>query len=131
MTHRSDPLFECLAPPDPSPELRQRALAAAREALRRAESPDIWTRIWNSRPVQLGWAASVGALLFGHIVIGGVPPAESAFPAMPLAAATGANPELAEVADSGRLTVSLPSWEVDGQRASAKPVQKLESEDRS
>ena len=131
MIHQPDPLFEGLAPPDPSPELRKRALAAAREALGRAENPDIWTRIWGSRLAHLAWAASIGVLVFGHMVVGDAPQSGSAGPALPLAAAAGANDELAEVAGLGRLTAQLPGWEISVRTTPTQPNQPAESEDRS
>jgi len=131
MIHRGDPLFEGLAPPDPSPELRQCALAAARKALRRAENSDIWTRIWNSRPAHLAWAASTGVLIFGHLVVGGDLQSGSAGPALPLAVAAGANDELAEVAGLGRLTAQLPGWEMTVRATPPQPSQPAESEDLS
>lgn len=131
MTHQPDPLFENLAPPDPSPELRQRTLAVAREALGRAESSDIWTRVWNSRSAHLAWAASIGVLVFGHLVVGDALRSGSASPALPLAAAAGANDELAEVVDLGRLTAQLPGWEMTVRTTPTQPSQPAESEDRS
>ncbi len=131
MTHRPDPLFEGLAPPDPSPELRVRALAAAWEALGRAERPDIWTRVWKSRPAHLAWAASIGVLVFGHLVVGDALRSGSTGPALPLAAAVAANDELAEVAGLGRLTAQLPGWEMTVRTTPTQPSQPAESEDRS
>ena len=131
MTPRSDPFVEGLAPPNPSAELRRRTLAAAREALGQVENPDIWTRVWNSRSAHLAWAASIGVLVFGHLVVGDAPRSGSAGPALPLAAAAGANEELAEVVDLGRLTAQLPGWEMTVRTTPTQPSQPAESEDRS
>jgi hypothetical protein len=57
-----------LKPPLPPPELRSKALAAAREQLTAEAVPDVWSRIWNSRGIRLAWAASVMVLLVGHIL---------------------------------------------------------------
>ena len=83
MNHRNDRLSSGLIPPGPLPELRQRTLAAAREAMGRAESSDIWSRIWDSRSAHFAWAASVAVLLFGHIILGGggsTPPVKTVHP---------------------------------------------------
>lgn len=112
MTHRPDQLPEELAPPQAPLEFRQRVLASAHGAMDGAAAPDMWAQIWGSRPARQVWAASIGALIFGHLVIGGAVsagPAESAFP---LAAATGTNDELAEIVGLQRVIVDLPGWEV-------------------
>ena len=111
MTRRPDPFSGTLAPPQAPPELRQRVIAAARAAADRADEPDLWARIWESRPVRLAWAASIGALIYGHLVIGGSIAPRSARPAMPLAAAVEADNELAEIVGLERVTVDLPGWE--------------------
>ena len=131
MIHRGDPLFEGLAPPDPSPELRQRVLAAAREALGQAESPDIWTRIWGNKAAHLAWSTSVGVLLFGHIIMGGAVSKESSRPAMPLVAATTVKGELAEVVGLQRISAELPGWEVGARGHRTHPDEDPESEDQS
>jgi hypothetical protein len=63
-----DRLMEGLAPPQPPPELRSRALTAARERLAGEAVPDVWSRIWNHRGVRLAWAASLVLLLAGHVL---------------------------------------------------------------
>ncbi len=60
-------LFEGLEPPPPPPQLRSRVLAAARE--RKAETPDLWSRIWKHRGLRLAWAAAVVLLLAGHLLV--------------------------------------------------------------
>ena len=124
MTHRNDLLSAGLIPPGPPPELRPRALAAARETMGRSESPDVWSRIWDSRPAHFAWAASVAALLFGHIVLGGVGSTSAVKTAGPIADTSTPLGELNEIALLPRLTVELPGWEVS---ASASPT---EIEDR-
>ena len=63
-----DRLMEGLEPPHPPPGLRAKALAAARERLEVSAVPDVWSRIWHHRGLRLAWAASVLALLAGHIL---------------------------------------------------------------
>jgi len=112
MTRRNEFLPGDFVPPSPPPELRRRTLAAARLAMEQAEQSDLWTRIWRSRTAHLAWAASVAALLFGHIVIGvgaASGPAETLRPVM---AAAATRDELAEVIDVERVTVELPGWEI-------------------
>jgi len=131
MIHRSDQLPDELAPPDVPVELRHRVLGAAREAMTRIGSPDIWTRIWGSRSAHLAWAASVAVLIFGHLLIGRTVPAGSPDPALPLAAAAGADTELAELVDFQRVTVVLPGWVIAARGGVTQPDQTTESEDHS
>ena len=130
MTLRNDRLPAGLIPPGPPPELRQRVLGAAREAMGRTGSPDIWSRIWNSRPAHFAWAASVAGLLFGHIVLGGggpTPPVRTLHPA----AAASLTDEIEEIALLPRLTVKLPAWEVSASATRNRVASPSESEDRS
>ena len=60
-------LMDGLEPPQPPPELRARALAAAWNAKR---TPDVWSRLWNHGGLRVAWAASVVLLLAGHVLIG-------------------------------------------------------------
>jgi hypothetical protein len=63
-------------------DLRQRAIAAARAALRRQpERTDPWSRIRCSRGLRWAWATAVAVLVVGHLVLsisprnsGGAPP---------------------------------------------------------
>ena len=63
------PLFPGLRPPAPPPELRRKVLRTAAEALAAEPTRDIWTRVWESRPLRLAWAASVLILLAGHLLV--------------------------------------------------------------
>lgn len=59
-----------LRPITPPVEMRARTLAAAHEALARGSQPrDRWTWIVENRAVRLAWAASVIALLLGHLAL--------------------------------------------------------------
>ena len=62
-------LLERLEPPLPPPELRARVLAAAgsRAAVERVS--DVWTKIWENRMLRWAWAASVLALIAGHLIL--------------------------------------------------------------
>lgn len=112
MTRDPNPLTGAFTPPEPSPGLRERSLTAARESMGRTGAPDIWTRIWGNRGVRLAWAASVGCLLFGHVVMNDHVRTEPASHAMPLAAVVEADDELTDVADLPRMTADLPGFEV-------------------
>jgi len=60
-------LFQRFGPPAPPPQLRSRVLAAARE--KKAETPDLWSRIWNHRGLRLAWATAAVLLLAGHLLV--------------------------------------------------------------
>lgn len=114
MNRHAEPLFSTLQPPDPPSELRCRVLAAA--ALTGGRAPDVWDRLWTSRPARLAWAAAVLGLAIGHLAISGRnprPPAETAVPVASIAVNRG---ELAELAELGRLTAELPGWEIAAAR---------------
>lgn len=112
MTRRPDRFPGTLEPPQAPSELRRRVIAAARVAADRTDASDRWARIWESRPARLAWAASVGALIFGHLVVGSPTASRSAQTAVPLAAAVEAEAELAEIAGLERVTADLPGWEI-------------------
>ncbi len=59
--------FETPAPPE---ELRGQGLALAREALVRETPRDVWTRIWESRPLRIAWAAAATLLVAANLVVG-------------------------------------------------------------
>lgn len=77
-----------------------------------ADPSDLWTRIWRSRTAHLAWAASVAALLFGHIIIGVGATSGPADTLRPVLAAAAMRDELAEVIDVERVTIELPGWEI-------------------
>ena len=62
-------LLESLEPPQPPPDLRSKALAAARARMSAEPVPDIWSRIWNHRGLRLAWTATVVLLVAGHVII--------------------------------------------------------------
>lgn len=62
-------LMEGLEPPQPPPELRSKALAAARARMSAESTPDIWSRIWNHRGLRLAWAATIVLLVVGHAMV--------------------------------------------------------------
>jgi hypothetical protein len=64
-------LLDGLQPPQPPPELRLKAIAAARQRMGSETAPDRWSRVWSNRGLRLAWAASVVLLLAGHVLIGG------------------------------------------------------------
>ena len=131
MTRRPDRFPGALEPPEAPPELRRRVIAAARAAADRADAPDRWARIWESRPARLVWAASIGTLIFGHLVIGGPAASRSAQTAVPLAAAVEADAELAEIAGLERVTADLPGWEIQIVRDPGQTAPPANHEDPS
>jgi hypothetical protein len=62
-------LMERLEPPQPPPDLRSKALAAARARMCAEPTPEIWSRIWNHRGLRLAWVAAVVLLVAGHAII--------------------------------------------------------------
>jgi hypothetical protein len=62
-------LMGTLEPPQPPPDLRSKALAAARARMSAEPIPDIWSRVWNHRGLRLAWAAAVVLLVAGHALI--------------------------------------------------------------
>ena len=113
MNRHAEPLFSALTPPAPPSDLRRRVLAAARTAASiAAHGPDVWDRLWTSRPARLAWAVAVVALAIGHLAVSGRAPRSPAENAVPVATIATDRGELAEVADVGRLTAELPGWEV-------------------
>ncbi len=121
MNDRNEALSGGIHPPTPPPELRARALSAARRAVNRTDEPDVWTRIWNSRPAHFAWAASVAGLIFAHLVVPNPVAGNGPDAALPLAAAAGADSELAEIAALPRLSSKLPGFEVVPPNAGSRP----------
>ncbi len=59
-------------PPEPPPGLREAALQAGRRgfaAVPAVRAPDVWTRLYRSRPARLAWAASVILLGALHLAL--------------------------------------------------------------
>jgi hypothetical protein len=61
--------FAGLTPPDPPAEMREKVLAVARRALAREAVPDVWTRIWESRPLRIAWAVAAVLLVIANVGI--------------------------------------------------------------
>jgi len=116
MSRHAEPRFSHLEPPAPPPELRGRVLTAARAALTDGCAPDIWVRLWTSRPARLAWAATVLGLAIGHLAISGRDPRSPTETAVPVASIIVNHGELAEVAELVRLTAELPGWEIAAAR---------------
>lgn len=98
-------LLDSVEPPAPPAGLEARSLAAACTALARAaRRPDLWTRLWESRPARLAWAATLAALVLGHVALSRPRPGVDAQPALPaFLAGSIRDAELAEVATLPRL----------------------------
>ncbi len=131
MSRDLDSLSGAFAPPKPSPGVKERTLTAAREAMGRPEASDVWTRIWGNRSVRLVWAASIGCLLFGHVVMNGTARGGRVSHAMPLAVAAGGDDELTEVATLPRLTAHLPGFEIAPRKPNPTNNEREEDEETS
>jgi len=113
MKHEVEPMLSALTPPAPPPELRGRVLAVARTAASGAgRAPDVWMRLWTSRPARFAWAVAVIALAISHLALSGRAPRSPADKAVPVVTIAIERGELAEVADVGVLTAEIPGWEV-------------------
>jgi len=62
-----DPL-DGAGPPLPPAELRARVLAAVGPVLAH-EPVGRWTRIWQSRPLRISWAAAMALLALAHVAL--------------------------------------------------------------
>lgn len=91
-----------LASPGPPAELRERVLARAREALAQEAVPDVWTRIWESRPLRIAWAAAASLLVVANFAVSARRP-----PAGMAASRTGAEAEKAAARELANL-LALP-----------------------
>lgn len=111
----NEPLLPGLQVPEPPDDLRRQVLTRAGEALDREPRHDLCTRLWENRQARLAWAASVLALVVGHLVAptgdGRAATAEHSTLAQ---TETDAYEELADIAD-------LPRLSLDG-RPSAAPI---------
>lgn len=113
-----DPLAG-LTPSAAPPELKTRVLAATRSAFLEPPPPvDLFSRVWENRPLRLAWAASVLLLLGGHALV----PRSTAAPPVtppPTAVARSVRSAEAELAAIGR----LPRLDLDARplRAEAPP----------
>lgn len=131
--HPIDPRLAGAAPPGPPERLRAAALAAAERAwdLR----PDLWTRLWESRPLRFAWAAAVLALVASHAVLSvadrraaartHTATAPSRSPErLPAVVVSPAAQDLGEIADVLRLRITRIQWTGEGspRRALARPV---------
>jgi hypothetical protein len=58
-------------PPEPPYELQARVLREATVALTRRPRWDAWTRLWESRPLRVAWAAAVLALVAANAALPG------------------------------------------------------------
>jgi hypothetical protein len=62
---------DSLEPPGPPATLRDRVLDRAGAALDRPEAPDLWNRIYASRPLRAAWAVTVLALIAANALLPG------------------------------------------------------------
>lgn len=64
-----DRLMDGLEPPQPPPDLRLKAIAAARARMAATPMTNGWSTIWNHRAVRLAWAGAAALLLAGHVFL--------------------------------------------------------------
>jgi hypothetical protein len=62
-------LFQGLKVPQAPEDLRRQVLSRARQTPERAARHDMWSRIWENRPVRLAWGTTVLALAVCHFVV--------------------------------------------------------------
>ena len=111
----NEPLLPGLQVPEPPDDLRRQVLTRAGEALDEEPRHDLWARLWENRQARLAWAASVLALVVGHLVASTGDDRTAATERSTLAQTeTDAYEELADIAD-------LPRLSLDG-RPSAAPI---------
>jgi hypothetical protein len=103
-----DRLIGDLDTPEPPSALKSMVLQATAEALNRPPTPDIWTRIWDSRPLRLAWVATVSVLVAGHLAVT-VVQQQPEPPSLTDSSLTVADPELAEISDLPRLRLAARS----------------------
>jgi hypothetical protein len=131
MSHQRDLMSGKMIPPSPPPELKGRAVAAARAAMNRAEEPDVWMRIWGSRLARLAWAASVAGLLFGHVVVEDHFSSRLSNPVVPIQVGQEVQDDLAALIRLERITVSLPDRIIGAGLGEPRVGLSKESEDFS
>ena len=106
MNRSPDELLRRVAPVGAPPELRARALDAARRARHQPRPDDVWSRMWASRTLRLAWAASLASLLIAHVALS-VRPDDEVTPAF--GAESGAFMVASNVQDDElRAVVDLP-----------------------
>ena len=131
MNRSPDSLAGVYAPPKPSQGVKERTLAAAKASMGRAETPDIWTRIWGNGAARVAWAVSLGCLLFGHLAMNDHVNGKPAVSAMPLSAVVDVDEELTEIVALPRLTARLPGFGVAPPRSSSTTNERVVSEETS
>jgi hypothetical protein len=102
-----DRLLGGLVPPEPPRELQRRLLRKATDALGREAPRDIWTRLWESRPLRLAWAGAVAALLVANVVV------PSGRRAAPLQVAAPPQQSVPPLADELESIARLPRIDLD------------------
>jgi len=111
-----EPLLPGLRVPEPPADLRRQVLTRAGQALGREPRVDLWARLWESRQARLAWAASVLALVVGHLVTptGDAGTAAADRSMLAQSGTPDTHEELADIAD-------LPRLSLDG-RPMAAPI---------
>jgi hypothetical protein len=107
-----DSLLGDLDTPEPPSELRNMVLQATAETLNRAPATDIWTRIWESRPLRLAWVATVSVLIAGHLAVTVVQP-QPEQAALTASNSTEIDQELNEIVQLPRLRLAARSMSGD------------------
>jgi hypothetical protein len=114
--------FSGLEPPAPPPALRERVLLRAHSVLARDAATDVWTRLWESRPLRLAWSAATLLLVAAHVALTVRPPARGGRVTAPVAASADPTAELAAVAGLAPLNEALlPRLDASPETPSARP----------
>ncbi len=111
-TRQIERLLHGFEPPVPPPEMRSQVLTPALHALQREPQPDLWTRLWSSRPLRLAWTGTTAALIFGHLAVTAIQVSQRQTALMLreqtlIARAHSAEEELAEVVQLPRLSIDV------------------------
>ncbi len=107
-----------LVPPEPPGELHGDVMRAATAALAREAPRDLWTRLWESRPLRLAWAAGVLLLLLANALV----PRAASFSGMRGPAPAAAADELDSIARLPRIDLdTLPSIGSAASAVGAEP----------
>lgn len=96
-------LLAGLSPAEPPRGLQEQVLRGARQALAREAGRDVWTRLWESRPLRVAWAVSIVVLVACHVGLTELRSGRTPIAAQTARAARGGNGELAAFGGLPRL----------------------------
>ena len=100
MTNDRDDLLTGWRSPPAPPQLRRRALAAARDGSSKPTRRRLEDRLWESRPARYGWLAAASLLLFLNLAVG--------FSDRPTLRALNHGAEFHQIDDGFDIGISIP-----------------------